>query len=239
MRVTNNVYVLSGSYYCAVNDNSALGDVYGIHTPEGVILIDCGSASGGPGTIKKTLNYFNVKMPISHVIITHAHWDHCGGAKEFQDAGAKIIVSEEDVPYCKNGGVLTQQSPFFEEQAFPAFMPDIIISGDKTLEINALLFEFIKIPGHTPGSMAIRVNTDGKTILFTGDSLQPDGIYLGEVTLGWQGDPGFSRSAHVSSMMKLKDYETDMVLPGHGKICLRNGTKVLELAAQIAFTTMR
>ena len=239
MKVTNNVYVLSGSYFSAVNDSSTLGDVYGIHTPEGVILVDCGSPVTGPAMLRQTLAYFDVKTPISHVIVTHGHWDHCGGAKELQADGVKIIVAEEDAPYCTNGGISELVSPFSKEQAYPAFVPDITIAHDQTLTINGLSFEFIKIPGHTPGSMAIRVNVDGKTILFTGDSLQPDGMFLSEVSLGWQGDPGFSRAAIVDSMMKLMKYETDMVLPGHGKVCLRNGTEVLRVAAQQAFFTMR
>jgi flavorubredoxin len=59
------------------------------------------------------------------------------------------------------------------------------------------------------------------------------------VTFGWQGDIGFSREAVVSSMMKLMDHEVDMILPGHGKICLRNGTQVLRFAAQQAMLTLR
>ena len=240
MKVTNNVYVLSGSYFTAVNDNSTLGDVYGVDTPDGIILIDCGSAVTGPAKIRETLSYLKVTTHISHVIVTHAHWDHCGGAKELQESGAKIIVAREDVPYCCNGGVSELESPFADEQVFPPFTPDIIINDDMTLEINGLSFEFIKIPGHTPGSMAIRINIDERTILFTGDSLQPNGCaIINEVSLGWQGDPAFNKAAIVDSMMKLMRYKTDIILPGHGKICLCNGSEVLKMAAQHAFFTMR
>jgi len=239
MRITNNLYVLSGSYFSAVNDVSKLGDVYGIRTPQGVILIDCGTAITGPVMLRETLAYFDVSEPITHTIITHAHHDHCGGAKELQDIGVKIIVGHEDAVYCKNGGVWGLYSPHDVEQSFPAFTPDITLTEDQTMEINDLTFEFIKIPGHSPGSIAIKVNVDGKEIMFTGDALQPNGTLLEEVTLGWQGDPGFSRKSIVDSMMKLMKYETDMILPGHGKICLRNGTKVLRNAAQTAFNTLR
>jgi glyoxylase-like metal-dependent hydrolase (beta-lactamase superfamily II) len=131
------------------------------------------------------------------------------------------------------------RSPFVDEQGFPAFKPDIVIEGDQTKELNGLSFEFIQIPGHSPGSMAIKVTVDGKTLMFTGDALQPNGNSLEQVTFGWQGDPNFSRQAIVDSMYKLAQYETDMVLPGHGKVCVRNGTKVLEQAARIAFATLR
>ena len=239
MRITNNTYVLSGSYFSAVNNSGTLGDVYGIHASGGVILIDCGAPVSGLAMLRETLAYFNVAEPITHVIITHAHWDHCGGAKELQESGAKIIVGKGDAQYCVNGGVSGMDSPFEEGQAFPAFIPDITIDSDQTMTFGGIPFEFIQIPGHTPGSMAIRVCIDGKSLLFTGDALQPDGLYLENVSLGWQGDPNFNRRSIVESMIKLMKYETDMVLPGHGKVCLYNGTKVLRQAAQTAFTTMR
>jgi len=239
MRVTNNIFVLSGSYFSAVGNASTLGDVYGIRTPQGVILIDCGCPVTGPAMIRETLTYFDVREPVTHVITTHAHYDHCGGALELQDAGARIIVGKEDVIYCTNGGVKGMYSPCDDFQLFPAFTPDIVISEDQLLEINGISFEFIKIPGHTPGSMAVLAGIDEKTALFTGDALQPDGMFLDSVTFGWQGDPAFSRVEIVDSMMKLMAYETDMILPGHGKICLRNGTSLLRQAAKIAFLTLR
>ncbi len=239
MRITNNIYVLCGSYFSAVNNTETLGDVYGIDTLQGVILIDCGQPKTGLITLKDTLSYFGVKKPITHCIITHAHHDHCGSARQLQDEGVTIIVGKEDEAYCVNGGIKGMYSPFEKEQEFPAFTPDIIIAENQTLDINGLQFEFIKIPGHTPGSMAIRTMFDAKSVLFTGDMLQPDGVYLNTFDFGWAGDPSYDKKATVDSIMKLANYETDMVLPGHGKICLRNGTTLLKYAAQAAFTTLR
>ena len=239
MRVTNNIYVLSGSYYSAVNHSPALGDVYGIRTTHGMILIDCGVEASGPALIRENLAYYGIDAPITHLIITHAHHDHCGGAREIQDTGAKVIVGREDSVYCTNGGVQGLYTPFDNSHIFPEFTPDMIIDDDSALTIDGLSFDFIKIPGHTPGSMAVRVNIDGRTALFTGDSLQPDGTLLNSVTFGWQGDPSFDRKALVNSIMKLMKYETDMILPGHGKICLKNGTDLLRHAAQTAFLTLR
>lgn len=239
MKITNNIYVLSGSYFSAVNNTATLGDVYGVRTPQGLILIDCGTAVTGLAMLEETLSYFDVKEPITHCIVTHAHHDHCGSAKELQEAGTIIIVGQEDAVYCTNGGAWGLNSPFDKEQAFPAFTPDMTIVDDQTLEINGISFEFIKVPGHTPGSMAIRVRLDGKIVLFTGDMLQPDGIFLNSVNFGWKGDPHYNRQTTVDSMMKLMQFETDMVLPGHGKVCLRNGTSLLRHAAQIAFTSLR
>jgi len=239
MKVTDNVLILSGGHYMAVNDKEALGEVYGIRTPEGVILIDSGPPLTGPALIRENLEYFRVSEPITHLIVTHGHWDHAGGAKEFQESGVKVIVGREDVRYCLNGGRRGMRSPFISGHDFPAFTPDIVIEKDCVLNINGLDLEFIGLPGHTPGSVGVRVNIDRKTLLFTGDALQIGGKYMDWVYFGWQGDPNFSRAAIVDSMYKLMAYHTDMILPGHGKVCLRNGDRMLVEAAQQAFLTLR
>ena len=98
--------------------------------------------------------------------------------------------------------------------------------------INDVIFEFIMIPGHTNGGMAIRTKIDGKFILFTGDTLEPDGTLLNKFLFGWEGDPAFNKQTIVKSIMKLTKYKVDMVLSGHGKICLTNGTKLICQAAK-------
>lgn len=239
MKITKNVYMLSGSAFSAVNDDAMMGEVYGVYTTQGIILIDCGKTKSGLKMLKETLFYFDVDAPITHCIITHAHHDHCGNSKQLQTEGTVIIVGKEDEYYCINGGVGELNSPFKNEQRFPAFIPDILIEKDQVLEINGVYFEFIKVPGHTPGSMAILTQVDERVIMFTGDMLQPDGIFLNSVSLGWTGDPRYDKDTLVKSIIKLMKYKADIILPGHGRICLRNGTSLLEYAAQVAYTSKR
>ena len=180
--------------------------------------------------LRKTLKKFNINSPITHIILTHGHHDHCGGAKELQEAGAKIIVGAGDAIYCKQGG--PNGTPYDIEQSFPAFIPDVEISADREMIINGIMFEFIMIPGHTNGGMAIRVKVDDKFVLFTGDTLEADGTFLNKFLFGWEGDPAFNKEEIVNSIMKLTKYKADIVLSGHGKICLINGTKLIRQAAK-------
>ena len=239
MKITRSVFMLSGSAYSAVNNSDMMGEVYGIYTSQGIVLIDCGKERSGLDTLRETLTHFNVDVPITHCILTPAHHDHCGNAKQLQMEGAVIIVGKEDESYCIRGGVWGLNSPFENEQGYRPFTPDVLIERDQIVEINGLPFEFIKVPGHTPGSMAVRIEIDEKTILFTGDMLQLDGIFLNSVNFGWMGDPLFNRDELVKSMIKLMKYTADIILPGHGRICLRNGTNLLLHAAKKAYTSMR
>ena len=47
MIISNNLFYLSGCCFSSVNDNGMLGEVYGINTSQGLILIDCGEALTG------------------------------------------------------------------------------------------------------------------------------------------------------------------------------------------------
>lgn len=236
MIISNNLFYLSGSCFSAVNNKSTLGEVYGINTDQGLILIDCGEAISGPAMIRKTLKKFNINSRITHVILSHGHHDHCGGAKELQEAGAKIIVGTGDANYCKQGGPKGTLDD--REQSFPPFIPDIEISVDQEMIINGIKFELIMIPGHTSGGMAIRTKIDDKFVLFTGDTLEPDGTFLNKFLFGWEGDPTFNKKAIVNSIIKLTKYKTDMVLSGHGKICLANGTELIYQAAKEVKNTL-
>ena len=242
MRITNNIYLLSGGFYCG-GEYGALGNVYGIRTVEGMILIDCGLPEYGLKMIQQTMDYYSLEDIITHIILTHSHVDHCGNAKHYQDLGAKIIAGKGDVDYlCKAGGFNMFRETVYEENAyhiFPAFTPDIMISEDQEMVLNDLTFRFINIPGHTVGSIAILLSFEEKTILFTGDSISPEGNFCEEVNLGWHGDPKYNSADLINSMLKLVNLDTDMVLGGHGSICLNNGTNVLRKAAKTAFISLR
>ena len=244
MRITDRVYVLSGSLYSAGGMNSVYGEVYGIDAPGGLILIDSGFSKDALATIAENLSYYGLPTSPEYLLLTHGHFDHCGNARAYQDMGAKVAVGAEDACYCANGGVqgLGTPTPFDNEHIFAAFEPDSLIAEDCEKDICGLKVRFIRTPGHTPGSLAIMIVIDGKKIVFTGDALNPHGdVLLDSVTLGWQGDIRFSREAVVNGMMHLWETapDADVILPGHGKICLKNGGAIIRLAAQTAFTTMR
>jgi glyoxylase-like metal-dependent hydrolase (beta-lactamase superfamily II) len=108
------------------------------------------------------------------------------------------------------------------------------------MEIHGITFQFILVPGHSPGCMVIRVEVDRKTMLFTGDVIVPEGTELiNRVGLGWTGDLFYDRAQVVKSILKLQQYDCDIVLPGHGNICLQNGTTVVHQAAAFALTSLR
>lgn len=78
-------------------------------------------------------------------------------------------------------------TPLEEEQSYTSFKPDVLIKEDQTMTINDTEFQIIKAPGHTLKSMAIKCERDQRSMLFTGDMLQPEELSL---NLGIFGQPG-------------------------------------------------
>ena len=116
---------------------------------------------------------------ITDVFFTHLHFDHCGGAIEFNSNG--ILV-----PAFKNARFWSHQNhwewatkPNPREKA--SFLPENILpiheSGqlelltgtEKQLEITALGFDILLMDGHTEKQMLPMIQYQGKTIVFAAD----------------------------------------------------------------------
>lgn len=116
---------------------------------------------------------------ITDVFFTHLHFDHCGGAIEFNSNG--ILV-----PAFKNARFWSHQNhwewakkPNPREKA--SFLPENILpiheSGqlelltgtEKELEKTALGFDILLMNGHTEKQMLPMIQYQGKTIVFAAD----------------------------------------------------------------------
>ena len=79
----------------------------------------------------------------------------------------------------------------------------------------------IPTPGHTKGSMSFLARTAGShedpeaAVLFTGDHLSKDEIH--HKLNGWFDYNWYSVQEQRKSILKLKNYSFDYILPGHGR----------------------
>lgn len=139
-----------------------------------LVLIDSGAGIGFEQTIRNIEKVGFDPAQISTVILTHCHMDHIGGADGFrQHFGSRIIMHTLDAQIVERGDQHMTAAWCFGIFLKP-FAIDIKLRGSA----GKLLFEedplnWIHIPGHTPGSIAIYYDWNGKRILFGQDISAP------------------------------------------------------------------
>lgn len=126
---------------------------------------------------------------VNKVITTHGHFDHIGAVVALRNKGIDIAVHDSDA------------------SMLPSY--DSIIHDNDILEVGKLRFELLHTPGHTPGSVSIRmIDTP---FLFSGDTLFPGGP---GATHFPGGDFKTIMNSIETRLMTLP--KETIVLPGHG-----------------------
>lgn len=164
------------------------------------VIIDPG---GNPERILDIISTENYTADL--ILLTHGHADHIAGLGNIRMAtGAKVAIHEKDAPML-----------LFPEQNLSAFMgtsisfspAEIKLKGNENLHVGNMSLEIIHTPGHTPGSISIKVDN----IIFTGDTL-----FAGSI--GRTDFPGSSYEQLISSIkdkLLIMD-ENSLIYPGHG-----------------------
>ena len=146
-----------------------------IETTAGVVAIDAGTS---PDRVLAAMADLGLKdqAPVSHLILTHAHFDHISGAAAVRGPHTEVIASaqfpaeaERLRHYVPPELIGTSASPDSDLE------PDRLISERTSLVVGDT--EFVLIPvrgGETPDALMVYLPASG--VLFAGDVLMP---YLG------------------------------------------------------------
>lgn len=110
---------------------------------------------------------------IKHLIVTHGHYDHMGGARYMQQTyGTPILMSAADWDFVAT-------NPSVNKNIEPPRRDRIIKDGEQ-LTVNGQTVTFLVTPGHTPGttSSLLTVKVEGKPVVLTmwGGTAMPTGV---------------------------------------------------------------
>jgi glyoxylase-like metal-dependent hydrolase (beta-lactamase superfamily II) len=190
--------------------------------PDGLALVDPGLAANFV-TITQNVDRLGLQSnAIRWVLNTHAHFDHSMADGLFRDRGAEICIGEADSSAVQDGTDLTANYLMPEVLSdYPKTKVDRRLVDGQDLKLGNKSLRVIATPGHTPGSTCFFLESEGKTVLFSGDTV------LHDCRLGWSGISGDDR-AYLRSLQKLAAYgplddepmRWDVMLPGHGTIIL-------------------
>ena len=198
--ITKDIFIVGGPDITDGRD----GCVYLLNLGE-LILIDTGagwSVENIIGTIKKL--GFNPK-DLAKIILTHCHIDHIGGVPEIKKRfGSKIYIHKLDAPPLETGDSILTAAKWYQT-SFPPTPVDVKLnSAEEILIIGEEKIVCLHTPGHTPGSICIYLDKDGKRILFGQDLHGP---LLSEF--------GSNLEDYGRSTKKLLDLEADILCEGH------------------------
>jgi glyoxylase-like metal-dependent hydrolase (beta-lactamase superfamily II) len=202
-RIHENVYQVGGS---AISDTRD-GAIYLINLGE-LVLIDSGTGMGFEEIINNIEMFGFSPAEISAVILTHCHMDHIGGAAQFrQHFGSRIVMHALDAEIVERGDQHMTAAWCFGIFLRP-FLIDTKFRGEKGEHcFGNCRLNWIHIPGHTPGSIAVYLDSGGKRVLFGQDISAP----LLE-------DFKCDREAWRESMDKLLVLNADILFDGHAGI---------------------
>ncbi|MCK4374487.1 MAG: MBL fold metallo-hydrolase, partial [Candidatus Brocadiae bacterium] len=97
MLVLNNLYQLSGY------DFGTVSSMFAVKGKNSLAIVE----AGGKEDLEiaaKTMDYWGLsKYPITHVFITHSHFDHIENALVFREMGAKIVAVAGDADSVEAG----------------------------------------------------------------------------------------------------------------------------------------
>jgi metallo-beta-lactamase class B len=199
--IEDGVYAVGGPDLTGMDD----AYVYLVDFGSEQFLIDAG-AGGNTGRLIANINEaLKRQANISHLILTHNHIDHIGGAEEVRSrTGAKIIVHEADAAALESGDPERTAASWYGITLSPMRL-DILLNGDGgPFDAGEGALCWIHTPGHTPGSICVLLERNSKKILFGQDIHGPFMPQFGSDRKLWR-----------DSMRKLLALEPDILCEGH------------------------
>jgi glyoxylase-like metal-dependent hydrolase (beta-lactamase superfamily II) len=231
MQLIQDIYLVSGFAY-GLHPN-----VYAVKGTDAVVLIDTGLDENDLSVIDENLHAWELdRLPISHVLLTHAHFDHAGNALALRWRGARIAAGPGDAEGIELGDDRT--IPYAYGRKFPACPVDLCVKDGDVVQAAGLAFQVIHMPGHSSGSVFYHLMKQGRNVLFTGDVVHV-GPNCESALLGWTGGVDYDRQAYLQSLTHCARLEADAILAGHYQPCLKDGYKVLQKAYARALQELR
>jgi len=186
-------------------------------------IIDCGSGFGVDNMLERCSGIGIEPWQITHVLLTHAHMDHAGGAFRFKNqTEASLTCSEKSARLLADGD--EEKIGLVEGRKAGIYPPDcrlhpirtehVVKHGD-LIQIGHYQIRVIDTPGHSADSISYFIEETGA--LFSGDVV----FWGGQIAHLFTDD--FSMSELEISIQRLSKLKVNSLFPGHLLPVLKEG----------------
>jgi N-acyl homoserine lactone hydrolase len=186
--------------------SAGLCGVYLVEHGSRRILFDCGHAGRRRALQRALTRRGLLTRDIDTLVLSHAHWDHIQNADLFERA--TILLHPEELDRLR--------TPPADDPALPPWSAAVLrelvvrpVTSGYTITSGVSL---VGLPGHTMGSIGLRVSTETGTALLTGDAVSSaKALRAGRCTVVTAGEALAARTTeHVRSTAAF-------VYPGHDR----------------------
>ena len=131
----------------------------------------------GDDTLQRSLAKHGFSFDdVTDVVLTHLHFDHCGGSIKWSDDKSKLVPAFKNATYYVNEKHWNWAvNPNAREKA--SFLKENILPIQESGQLNFITesskiidaMSFVEVNGHTEAMMLPKINYNGQTILYMAD----------------------------------------------------------------------
>ncbi len=214
-------------------EHAYVGDIWLVKSGAGGFLIDAGGTSGLPLTLQKIRAAGVDPATVRHLLQSHSHGDHAGGAYLWRALGLRIVAPESAalattwlMPTVSDYGVWVPR---------PVDIPLPLkrVGDEAETVVEGLKIRAVFVPGHSYDSVIYLMELGGKRVAFTGDlGFEGQGI----LNRCW-GDVDKAAAVTEAVRTKVLAFRPDVVFTGHD--AHRDGTAFVEKLVAISQEAIR
>jgi glyoxylase-like metal-dependent hydrolase (beta-lactamase superfamily II) len=201
MQITENVWQVGGGELTSAEDAA----IYLVRLGVAAALIDAGC---GDATSKLLANIRRVlppEVPVTHLLLTHCHFDHTGGAAQVRGhLGCTVVAHQLDAAFLEAVDNEVTAASWYGRSMPPLTVDHKIKGATEAIAVGGGEIVAHHCPGHSPGSVVYVAEIDGRKILFGQDIHGPL-------------HPGLrsNRADYLRSLQFILTLEADILCEGH------------------------
>jgi len=170
-----------------------------------LVMIDAGAGKSILAILENVAALGLSHKNIAAVVATHCHIDHIGGIPKLRErTGSQVIAHELDAEAMEAGDPVRTAAGWYNLRYPPTPVDYKLSEVREVLKFEKGELLCLHTPGHTPGSISIVLDRDGKRVLFGQDIHGPFADSFGSDLPAWR-----------KSMEILLGLHADILCEGH------------------------